>query len=61
MEQDLTQRAVIILSDDSTGCDEVHDYFATEADIIMVIVYVRITQRAVIILCDSSTGYDDMR
>ena len=42
MVQDLTQRAVIILYDGSAGCDEVNNYFATEADI-MVIVYVRIT------------------
>ena len=32
MEQDLAQLAVIILCDDSTGCDEVDDYFATEAN-----------------------------
>ena len=32
MEQDLTQLAVIILRDDTTDCDEMGDYFATEAD-----------------------------
>ena len=32
MEQDLTQLAVIILCDDTTGCDEMGDYFATETD-----------------------------
>ena len=34
MEEDLTQLAVILLCDDSTGCDEKDDYFATEADIV---------------------------
>ena len=29
---DLTQLAVIKLCADSTGCDKVDDYFATEAD-----------------------------
>ena len=38
MEQDPTQLAVIILCDDSTGCDEVGEYFATEADTIIDIV-----------------------
>ena len=32
VEQDLTQLAVIILSEDSTGCDEMDDYFAKETD-----------------------------
>ena len=32
MEQDCTQFAVQILCHDSTGCDEMRDYFATEAD-----------------------------
>ena len=39
MGQDLTQLAVIILCDDSTGCDEVEVYFATEADIMMDVVW----------------------
>ena len=30
VEQDLTQLSVIILCDDSTGCDEVDNYFATK-------------------------------
>ena len=30
MEQDLTQLAVIIFCVDSTGCNEMDDYFATE-------------------------------
>ena len=30
--QDRTQFAVLILCDDSTGCGEMGDYFATEAD-----------------------------
>ena len=34
MEQDLTQFADKILSDDSTGCDGVDNYFATEADML---------------------------
>ena len=38
MKQDLTQLAVIILCDDSTGCDEMNDYFATEADTMIDIV-----------------------
>ena len=38
MEQDLTQLAVIILYNDSIGCDEVDDYFATEADTMIAIV-----------------------
>ena len=39
MEQDLTQLAVMIMCDDSTGCDEVDDYFATEADTMIDIAY----------------------
>ena len=31
-EQDCTQFAVLILCHDSTGCDEMGDYFAIEAD-----------------------------
>ena len=31
-EQDYTQFAVLILCHDSTGCDEIGDYFAIEAD-----------------------------
>ena len=38
MEQDCTQFAVIILCHDSTGCDEMGDYFATEADTMINIV-----------------------
>ena len=38
MEQDRTQFAVLILCDDSTGCDEIGLYFATEADILIYIV-----------------------
>ena len=34
-EQDCTQFAVIILRHDSTGCDEMGDYFAIEADIMI--------------------------
>ena len=34
----LTQFAVILLCDDSTGCDEMRDYFAKEADIMIDIV-----------------------
>ena len=32
-EQNFTQFAVLILCHDSTGCDEMGDYFAVEADI----------------------------
>ena len=32
MEQDLTQFAVLILCDDSTGCGEMGYYYATESD-----------------------------
>ena len=39
MEQDLTQLAVIILvCNDSTGCDEMDNYLATEADTMIDIV-----------------------
>ena len=38
MEQDLTQLAVIILLNDSTGCDEMEDYFAIEVDTMIYIV-----------------------
>ena len=39
MERDLSQLAVIILFDVYTGCDEVDEYFATEAATMMGIVY----------------------
>ena len=39
MEQDLTHLAVIILCEDSTGCNEVDDSFATEADTMIDIVF----------------------
>ena len=39
MEQDLTQFEVKMLCDDSTGCDEVDTYFATDADTMIHIVY----------------------
>ena len=32
MERDLTEFATLILCDDSTGCDEMGDYIATDAD-----------------------------
>ena len=35
MEQDRTQFAVLILCDDSTGCDEMGNHFATESDIMI--------------------------
>ena len=35
----LTQFAVKILCDDSTSCDGMDDYFATEANTMMAIVY----------------------
>ena len=38
MEQDCTQFAVLILCHDSTGCDEMGDYFAIEADTMIDIV-----------------------
>ena len=39
-EQDCTQLAVLILCYDSTGCDEMGDYFAIEADTMIDIVRV---------------------
>ena len=39
-EQDCTQFAILILSHDSTGCDEMGDYFAIEADKMIDIVRV---------------------
>ena len=39
MEQDLTQLAVKILCDDSTGCGEVDNYFATAVGTMIYIVY----------------------
>ena len=39
-EQDCTQCAVLILCRDSTGCDEMGDYFAIEADTMIAIVRV---------------------
>ena len=39
VEQDLTRFAVKILCDDSTGCDELDNYFATEADTMIGILY----------------------
>ena len=38
MEQDCTQFAVLILCHDSTGCDEMRDYFAIETDTLIDIV-----------------------
>ena len=38
MEQDCTQFAVLVLYHDSSGCDEMGDYFATEADTMLTIV-----------------------
>ena len=38
MEQDLSQFAVLMLCDDSTDCDEIGYYFATEADTMIDIV-----------------------
>ena len=38
MEQDCTQFAVLILCHDSTGCGEMGDYFAREADTMIDIV-----------------------
>ena len=37
-EQDCTQFAVLILCHESTGCDEMGDYFAIEADTMIDIV-----------------------
>ena len=39
-EQDCTQFAVLIQCHDSTGCDEMDDYFAIEADAMIDIVRV---------------------
>ena len=39
MEQHLTHFAVEILCDDLTGLDEVDNYFATDADTMLYIVY----------------------
>ena len=39
-EQNCTQFAVLILCHDSTGCDEMGDYFAIEADTMIDIVRV---------------------
>ena len=39
-EQDCTQFAVLLLCHDSTGCDEMGDYFAIEADTMIDIVRV---------------------
>ena len=39
MEQDFTQFAVLILCDYYTGCDEMGDYFAMEADTMIDIVF----------------------
>ena len=38
MEQDCTQFEVLIQCHDTTGCDEIGDYFATEADTMIDIV-----------------------
>ena len=38
VEQDCTQFAVLILCHDSTGCDEMGDYFEIEADTMIDIV-----------------------
>ena len=38
IEQDLTQFAVIVLCVESTGCDEMGDYFATAANTMIDIV-----------------------
>ena len=38
MEQNCTQFAVPILCHDFNGCDEMDDYFATEADTMIYIV-----------------------
>ena len=39
VEEDLSQLTVIMLYHDSTGCDEMDDYFATEADTMIYKVY----------------------
>ena len=41
LEEDLTELAVKILCDDSTGCDKVNDYFATEAHVKMTSIRVK--------------------
>ena len=41
VEHDCTQFAVLMLCHDSTGCDEMDDYFATEA--YTMIDFVRLT------------------
>ena len=38
MQEDLIQLAVIVLCYNSTGCDEMDDYLATEADTMVDIV-----------------------
>ena len=43
MVKEITLLAIIELCDDSTGCDEMVDYFATEADTKIDILYVRLT------------------
>ena len=40
LKQDCTQFAVLIQCHDSTGCDEMGDYFAIEADTMIDIVRV---------------------
>ena len=39
MDQDLTQFAVLIICDNSTGCDETGDHFTIEADTMIDIVF----------------------
>ena len=39
MDQDLTQYSDKMLCDDSTGCDEVDNFFAIEVDTIIAILY----------------------
>ena len=39
VDQGLTQLAVMVLCDNSTGCHEVDDYFGTEADKMIDIAY----------------------
>ena len=39
MTQNLTQFAVLLLCDDSTGCGEMCDYFTIDADTMIDIVY----------------------
>ena len=47
-EQDCTQFAVLILCHDSTGCNEIDDYFAIEADTMLHIV--RVTRIKIVFL-----------